>query len=49
MMTVEERIRRCILIEKMSRQKAYSEKIGLEDTSKLHDKKIDKKEEREIC
>ena len=47
-MTVEQRIRLCILIEKMYRQKAYSEKLGLEDKSRLHGRRI-QREEREIC
>lgn len=32
-MTVERRVRMCLLVEKMKKQKAYSEKLGLEDLS----------------
>lgn len=40
MITVEQRIRIIILIEKMCRQKLYSEKLGLEDISKFHGERI---------
>lgn len=39
-MTVEERIRRCILIEKMKEQKEYSQKLSLENRSSFHGKII---------
>lgn len=48
-MMVGDRIRMCILIERMDRQKAYSKKIGLEDMSKLHGKCICREEERVRC
>lgn len=48
-MPVEQRIKRCLLIEKMSVQKAYSEKLGLENKSKFHGKIIQKEEENKIC
>lgn len=47
-MTVEQRIRMCLLIEKIYKQKEYSEKIGLEDISKFHGERIGR-EEKEIC
>lgn len=47
-MTVEQRIRMCLLIEKIQKQKEYSEKLGLEDISRFHGEKVDK-EERTLC
>ena len=49
MMTVKERIRLSILIEKMNGQKEYSKKLGLEDVSKLHVERIHREEEKESC
>lgn len=49
MMTVKERIRLSILIEKMNGQKEYSKKLGLEDVSKLHGERIHREEEKESC
>lgn len=46
MMSVEERIRISILLEKMSRQKEYSDKLGLEDISMLYGKRIYTEEEK---
>jgi len=43
-MSVEERIRTCLLIEKMRGQKNYCERLGLENISRFHGKKIDEKE-----
>lgn len=48
-MTTEQRIRVCLLAEKMNAQKSFSEKLGLEDLSKLHGKRITMEEENEIC
>ena len=48
-MTVEQRIRTCLLIEKMHEQKAYSEKLGRENISKFHGKRMDGEEEKQIC
>ena len=48
-MTIEERIKMYLLIEKMHQHKAYSEKLGLEDMSKFHGKRIEGKEERKTC
>ena len=47
-MSIRERIRLCILIEKMNEQKAYSEKLGLENKSTFHGKRI-KKEVNKLC
>lgn len=47
-MSTRERIRLCILIEKMDEQKSYSEKLGLENKSTFHGKTI-KKEGNRIC
>lgn len=47
-MTVEERIRMSILIEKMEKHKMYSEKLGLENISKFHGERIGM-EEKNIC
>ena len=39
-MSVEQRIRTCRLIEKMRAQKLYSGRLGLENVSTVHGKKI---------
>lgn len=39
-MRVEQRIRRCILIDKMNAQKDFSKKLGLENISKFHGERI---------
>lgn len=44
-MTVEQRILRCILLEKMQKNKAYSEKLGLIDISTFKGKRVNDKEE----
>lgn len=48
-MSAEQRIRLCLLIEKLYEQKDYSQKIGLEDRSKFHGKRISREEERKTC
>jgi len=48
-MTVEQRIRTCLLIEKMQKQKDFSEKLGLEDRSEFHGKRINGEEEYCTC
>ena len=48
-MTIEQRIRRCLLLEKMCEQKEYSERLGLENRSKFHGKKIEEREEQKLC
>lgn len=47
-MSIEQRIKICLLLEKMYDQKAFSEKLGLEDKSKFHGKVIGKQEEEAI-
>lgn len=42
-MTIAERIRTCMLIEKMIEQKEYSERLGLENRSRFHGKEIEEK------
>ena len=48
-MTIEQRIRMCLLIEKMYELKVYSDKLGLEDISKFHGKRISEEEESKTC
>lgn len=48
-MTIEQRIRMCLLIEKMQEHKIYSEKLGLEDVSKFHGKRVSGEEESITC
>ena len=48
-MTIEQRIRRCLLIEKMYQHKAYSEKLGLEDISRFHGRRVKEEEENKTC
>ena len=45
-MTIEERIRTCMLIEKMFEQKEYSERLGLENRSRFRGKTIEEREEQ---
>ena len=47
--TVEQRIKRCLLAEKMQEQEAYSKKLGLTDVSRFHGKRINEREENKIC
>ena len=47
--SIKERIKMSILLEKMHRHKSYSEKLGLEDMSKLHGRRIHKEEKNEWC
>ena len=48
-MPIEQRIRMCLLIEMMQEQKVFSEKLGLENISKFHGKRINEEEERITC
>lgn len=48
-MTVEQRIRTCLLIEKMQKQKDLSRKLGLEDRSAFHGKRINRGEGSHTC
>ena len=45
-MTIEQRIRACLLLEKMYEQKEYSERLGLENRSRFHGKIIEEREEK---
>lgn len=42
-MSVENRIRTCLLLEKMSKNQGYSEKLGLSDESTFHGDKSNNK------
>lgn len=42
-MSVEQRIKICILIDKMNKYKLYSEKLGLEDVSRFRGERVGKK------
>ena len=46
-MTVEQRIKTCLLIEKIHEQKDYSERLGLENRSRFHGKAIEEREEKQ--
>lgn len=48
-MTIEQRIRTCLLLERMCEQKKYSERLGLENRSKFHGKTIKEREEQKLC
>ena len=40
---IKRRIRKSLLIEKIHRQETYSKKIGIEDLSEFHGKKINRR------
>ena len=52
-MSIQKRIRTCVLIEQMERQKEYSKKLGLENQSTFHGVRINdtngNMEDREEC
>lgn len=48
-MPVEQRIRLCLLIEKINENKEYSEKLGLEDKTTFHGAWIHEEEGETIC
>lgn len=48
-MTIEQRIRACRLIERMERQKSFSQKLGLENRSEFHGKRIIREERNHTC
>ena len=48
-MTTEQRIRTCLLLEKIGEQKEYSERLGLENRSRFHGKTIEEREEQKLC
>ena len=43
-MSVKERVRMCLLIEKIHKLKEYSERLGLEDVSTWNQKSVDSEE-----
>ena len=45
-MMIEQRIRACLLLEKMYEQKEYSERLGIENRSRFHGKTIEEREEK---
>ncbi len=47
-LNVEKRIRMCLLIERLNEHRELSEKLGIENVSKMHGKKIHNGGER-IC
>ena len=49
MITVEQRIRMIILLEKMTKQKSFSEKLGIKDISRFHGDYIEQEESEDIC
>ncbi len=48
-MTIEQRIRTCMLIEKIYEQAEYSERLGLENRSRFHGKNIEEKRGKNRC
>ncbi len=49
-MPVKQRIRKCLLIEKINKQRDYSEKLGLEDVSTFNKERVDNiKGGKKIC
>lgn len=48
-MSIKERIRLSLLIEKMNKQSSYSKKLGLEDKSTFHGVRIKKEEDNKPC
>lgn len=48
-MNIEERIRMVILLEKMRKQKEFSQRLGLENKSRLHGKIMNQMEGKEDC
>ena len=48
-MPVEQRIRLCLLLEKMYVRKEYSEKLGLEDKTKFHGEQLHGEEGKSVC
>lgn len=48
-MSIEERIRIVLLLERMQMLKNFSEKLGLEDRSMFHGKRIEQEEVKSNC
>ncbi|MGN0403849.1 MAG: hypothetical protein ACI4F1_01380 [Bariatricus sp.] len=48
-MSIEQRVRMCLLIERINEQKDYSKALGLEEKSKFHGKRIVDEEDEGRC
>lgn len=48
-MSIEQRVRMCLMIERIHEQKDYSKILGLEENSKFHGKRIAEEENEERC
>ena len=48
-MSIKERIRFSLLIERMNKHSSYSKKLGLENKSTFHGERIKKEEENKPC
>lgn len=48
-MPVKQRILLCLLIEKINKNKEYSERLGLEDKTTFHGERIHDEEGKRIC
>lgn len=48
-MTIKQRIRTCMLIEKIYGQMEYSERLGLENRSRFHGEHTEERKERNRC
>lgn len=48
-MSIEQRVRMCLMIERIHEQKDYSKILGLEENSKFHRKRIAEEEDEERC
>ena len=49
MMTVQQRIQMCLLIEKMNEHKDFCKRLGLEDISSFRGKRIKREEGAGVC
>lgn len=47
-MSIEERVKRCCLIEQMDRDPALSERLGLENKSTFHGKVIGREKDKDV-
>lgn len=48
-MSIEQRVRMCLMIERIHEQKDYSKILGLEENSKFYGKRIAEEEDEERC
>ena len=48
-MPTEQRIRLCLLIEKIYEHREFSEKLGLEDKTTFRGQYVRKEEEKKVC